>query len=259
MEPVLSGKIEELKFVSEFDRSIQECLIMKSRSIPASGIVIYLHGATNHKEQGFNREIFNGTFGRLQDFLHDKNFVYVCPEYRGDSWMNHAAECDIKQLTGMLKREFRTEKMFIMGGSMGGTSALIFTTRNPDLVSGVLALCPATDMKKLYYQWVGTERDFLAKTIEVAYGGSPEKNPEEYIKRSAIHQIEKFRSIPTAIVHGDADMLISVEHSRLLINKALVRGIKLLYHEIKAGDHDSPIRDFEIVEKALLWLFSKGQ
>ncbi|MCX7705620.1 MAG: prolyl oligopeptidase family serine peptidase [bacterium] len=126
-------------------------------------------------------------------------------------------------------------------------------------ISAVLAPCPATDMRKLYYQWVNMGKDVLAKTIENAYGGTPEMMPHEYRKRSAIYHVKKFHSIPVAIIHGDADMLIPVEHSRTFVKRASKFGIKPLYCEIKDGDHDSPVRDFKIIEKTLLWLISKWQ
>lgn len=260
MESVLSGKFEEINFISEFDRTSQKYLIMKSKEIPARGIVIFLHGATHHCQQGFDSLIFNGSFARIKNFLYQRNYVYVSPEYRGDSWMNQAAEYDLRQLIGILNSDFRTDRTFVIGGSMGGTASLIFSCRNNHLVSGVLALCPATDMKKLYFQWAGTGRDFLARTIESAYGGTPETNPYEYEKRSVINHIECFRGKNVAIIHGTADDLIPVSHSRNFVRKAINSGIRIFYQEIKNGDHDSPIKDYTIVEKALLWLmFSQEQ
>ncbi len=162
----------------------------------------------------------------------------------------------MKQLIGLLKKEFETEKVFMAGGSMGGTSSLIFSAKNPDLISGILALCPATDMRKLYYQWRASAKDFLAGTIEFAYGGTPETIPEEYEKRSVINYVEVLHSKPVAITHGDADNLIDVEHSRSFVIKASDCGVKVFYHEIKDGDHDSPVKDFGVVERPLLWLLS---
>ena len=246
--------IEQITFVSGFDGTEQTYLIRKPASFQYQGIVIFLHGATNHQEQGLNRQIFNGTFGKLQDYFMGKNYVYVCPEYRGDSWMNQEAEYDLRFLIEQLTKDFRTSRVLLMGGSMGGTSSLIFATRNPHLVSSCLALCPATDMKKLYYFWHGTERDFLAKTIEIAYGGTPEKRSEQYKERSGIYFVEKLRSMPVAIIHGDMDMVIPVEHSREFVEKAKQTGVRIFYQEIKGGDHDSPIMDFAIVKKAIDWL-----
>ncbi|MCM8828449.1 MAG: prolyl oligopeptidase family serine peptidase [Candidatus Omnitrophica bacterium] len=252
----MSEKIINVSFISTFDRTRQTYLMQKPINSKCCGIFIYLHGATNHQEQGFDREIFNGTFARLQDFLYESNYVYVCPEYRGDSWMNEPAESDMKQLIGFLKEKFNTVNIFIAGGSMGGTGSLIFTARNTHLVSGVLALCPATDITELYFSWSNPDKDFLARTIESAYEGDPEKVPDEYRRRSAIYLVERFHSIPLAIIHGDADMLIPVEHSRSFVKKAIDCGIRIFYREIKGGDHDSPVKDFNLIKEALIWIMS---
>ncbi|MCM8788534.1 MAG: alpha/beta hydrolase-fold protein, partial [Candidatus Omnitrophica bacterium] len=157
----MSEEIIDVSFNSTFDGTRQTYLMQKPRNSKCAGIFIYLHGATKHQEQGFNREIFNGTFARLRDFLYKKNYVYVCPEYRGDSWMNEPAEQDLKQIIVSLKEKFNTGNTYIMGGSMGGTGSLIFAARNSQLVSGVLALCPATDMTELYCSRINSDKDFL--------------------------------------------------------------------------------------------------
>lgn len=258
MEPVLHIQIEKLNFVSDFDKTSQPYLIMKPENPIPDGIVIYLHGATNHMEQGFNTTIFNGTFSRLQNLLYKKNYIYVCPEYRGDSWMNEAAESDIVQLVNILKKNFKTQKVYIMGGSMGGTSSLIFSTRHPELVSGVLAMCPATDMERLYNDWSKDNYKNLAYGIEIAYGGKPLTRENEYKNRSSIKHIEKLKNKPVAIIHGDKDALISVEHSRLFVKEAKKKNVKIFYYEIKNGDHDSPVKDFAILKTALLKIISES-
>jgi len=246
--------VNEVIFVSPFDGLKQSYLIKKPKSSIYHGIAICLHGATNHQCQGMDRNIFNGTFGHIQDYFEKNNYVYVCPEYRGDSWMNNAAESDIFYLINRLKSEFKTGNVILMGGSMGGTSALIFSTRHPDIVSGVFAMCPATDMEKLYYQWIFGNQKHLAYGIEVAYGGGPEHKKIEYTKHSSIRHIKKLKNKPVAIIHGNSDNLISVEHSRDFVNKAEKTGIKIFYQEIENGDHDSPVKRFSFIEKALLWL-----
>ncbi|HQL65658.1 MAG TPA: hypothetical protein PLS78_07365, partial [bacterium] len=84
--------VEEVIFVSPFDGLTQSYLIKKPQGSICYCIAICLHGATNHQHQGMDRNIFNGTFGYIQDYFQKNNYVYVCPEYRGDSWMNNAAE-----------------------------------------------------------------------------------------------------------------------------------------------------------------------
>ncbi len=252
----MKKEVEEITFVSHFDGSKQRYLIRKSEYFACNGIAIYLHGATNHQQQGFDRNIFNGTFGHIQEYFEKNKYTYVCPEYRADSWMNKAAELDMVQLISNLKTEFKTNRIILMGGSMGGTSCLIFTTRHPELVSGVLAMCPATDMEKLYYEWVGGDQNqkHLAYGIELAYGGPPESIKIEYTGRSSIKHINALKNNPIAIIHGDSDQVIPVEHSRKFVKESEKKGVKIFYQEIRNGNHDSPVMQFSFIKKALLWL-----
>jgi dipeptidyl aminopeptidase/acylaminoacyl peptidase len=247
--------MEKRIFISGYDRTIQEYLLEAPRAIPAGGILIYLHGATNHLDQGMNEEIFGGAFKFLKSWAKSRNFVYVCPEYRGDSWMNDAAQQDIALLLSLLREEFFAHRIIIVGGSMGGTSALIFAARWPGLLKGVIALCPATDMAVLYRVWEngsGIQPD-LARGIKSAYGGDPGDMPEKYRALSSINSVEKLARVPLYLIHGDADALISVEHSRNLIGKLVLHNADFQFEIIPGGDHDSPVAP-EHLKKALAWI-----
>ena len=114
---------------------------------------------------------------------------------------------------------------------MGATSALIFATRNPEKIDGVIALCPATDVAEMY--------PIFADEIGLSYGGSPEAAPAEYIARRSRDHTTKLTGKRVAIVHGDADAIIPVTHSRALTHP--LKSENLLYIEIPGGDHDAPI------------------
>lgn len=246
--------INEGIFVSPFDGSKQSYLIRRSEHPMCRGIAIFLHGATHHKQQGFDRSVFNGTFGCIQEYFEKNKYTYVCPEYRSDSWMSKVAESDRVHFINNLKTEFKTNNVILVGGSMGGTSCLIFSTRHPEIISGVLAMCPATDMEKLYYEWTEGNQKYLAYGIERAYGGTPLCIKTEYRRRLSIRHIRALKNKPVALIHGDSDILISVEQSRIFVKEAKKKGVKIFYQEIGKGDHDFPIRQFTFVRKALSWL-----
>ena len=67
--------------------------------------------------------------------------IYVSPDYRAKtSWMGPKAEADVVQIIRDLKKRHRIGRVFITGGSMGGTAALTFAALHPDLVAGVASL-----------------------------------------------------------------------------------------------------------------------
>ena len=166
----------------------------------------------------------------------------MSPENRGNSWMCAAAEADLEEQLAVLRARFRTSRTIIAGGSMGGAAALIYASHHPDTVDGVVALCPATDMRELHRDMSSREElifRHLARSIEVAYGGTPEQVPEEYAYRSPVCQVSRL-TMPVVVRHGDADPILSPEHPRRLVAALRAQGTPVIYDEIPGGDHDAP-------------------
>lgn len=147
--PIVPGIVER-RFVSSWDGSVQSFL-EKDFGADASGLaLVCLHGAIAHQDQGMTAGIYENAFGRWAEELKQRKALYVCPEYRGGSWMGPAAESDLREiLRGMRSSGFQG-KLLLADGSMGGTSALIFASRFPEEIDGVLALCPATDTAAMF-------------------------------------------------------------------------------------------------------------
>jgi pimeloyl-ACP methyl ester carboxylesterase len=237
-------------FVSGHDGTAQEYLIEVPEARRARAVVIYLHGATNHLDQGMDDVIFEGTFGFMKAWARGRGCAYACPEYRGDSWMNAAAESDVARLVELLGAEFATGDILMVGGSMGGTAALIFAGRRPGMLRAAVAFCPATDMAQLYLTW---ESSALAGGFRAAYGGTPDTAPGVYRERSSINLAGALARQPVYILHGEQDTLIPVQHSRLLARELVRQGAEFHYEEIPGGTHNSLITP-GYLEKALTWV-----
>ncbi len=232
------------RFVSEFDGLQDRYIIEHPAEQPTGPLVFYLHGGMSHAEQGFCDE-YDWCFRKLRNEVMARNGVYVSPEYRGNSWMSAAAEADVVQLVRDIKEDFGLDRVVLTGGSMGGTSVLIHASHRPETVDGVVALCPATDMKALWTDLAGRRQpmfDILAGSIVDAYGGTPAQVPEEYAYRSSVEQV-KHLTMPIAMRHGDADDLLPAWHSRWLVAALRNRGTPVRYDEIPGGGHDSPTVD----------------
>jgi pimeloyl-ACP methyl ester carboxylesterase len=234
--PIAAGIVQH-EFKSSFDGSAQTFL-EKDFGDEDSGVnrlvFVYLHGALSHQEQGVTAGIYNGSFEKWGAELARRNAVYVCPEYRGNSWMGPAAEADVLDILCLLTKRFPGRRLILSGGSMGGTSALIFASRHPKAVDGVISLCPATDPALMF--------GVFPEHFVESYGGSPEKVPQVFSDRTSRNRIEALASLPMAIVHGSADAIIGVDHSRILVSQLRERGALCHYTEIPEGDHDSPLQ-----------------
>jgi len=149
---------------------------------------------------------------------------------------------DLTALLCYLSEEHQARKFILASGSMGGTSNLIYAALHPEMVSGVVALCPATDLAS-YCDWCrayqsGVWRE-IYDAIVLAYGGSPADVPDVYAAHSALNGADRLK-MPVAVVHGTADEIIPVSQSRRFAG-AKANSSSFLYIEIPDGDHDSPI------------------
>lgn len=233
--PVAPG-IREEGLISPVDGTRQTWLALElGHPSPESAplLAVYLHGALSHQEQGMTAGIYHNAFGRLVKWLQRRSSVYLCPEYRGNSWMGPAAERDVVEILCRARARWRPARTLLIGGSMGGTSALIFAARHPEMLDGVLAFCPATDPAEMFARFPDHFRE--------GYGGSPEEAPEVYRERTTRFAAERLARLPLAIVHGSADAVVPIHHSRRLVAELRRQGACFRYEEIPGGDHDSPL------------------
>jgi pimeloyl-ACP methyl ester carboxylesterase len=128
--------------------------------------------------------------------------IIASPEYRGKtSWMGPKAESDVLQMISEIKTHYHIGKVFICGTSMGGTGALTFVARHPELVDGVVA------MNALANHLEFDTAEGLAKVIQESFGGTKQQIPLEYKRRSAEYWPERF-TMPLALTAGAKDTLL---------------------------------------------------
>ena len=234
-------------FFSRFDGAVQRYLLAlpsPERGRPA-GLVIYLHGYGSDRRQGMSPENFGGSFTRLRTELDRRAIAYATLDYRAPAgWMGPAAECDLTQLMDLLTAQLGCSRIWLMGGSMGGSSALGYAVLHPERLSGVVGLCASMDMADSWRRNHADEDKFsqeLAESIRKSFGGTPEELPELYKSRSVLPNCKKLARMPVVLSYGDQDGKSTVMGNREL-KQALDRlHIRVLRKEIPGGDHDSPV------------------
>jgi pimeloyl-ACP methyl ester carboxylesterase len=180
----------------------------------------------------------------MRDVALEHSMIYVSPDYRAaTSWMGPKAEADVVQIINGPKRAYRVGRVFVCGGSMGGSSALTFTALHPDLVDCVVCLNGTANH---------IEYDQFQDAIRESFGGTKQEKLDEYKKRSAEYWPERL-TMPVAITAGGKDTTVppasTVRLARVL--EKLGRPVLLILRE--DGGHATNYEDtkaaFEYVIK----------
>ena len=223
-------------FVSKLDNSKQQYIELLPDKFDAAKqhdlmIALHGHGSDRNQYAKDKRDECKGA----RDVAEKHNMIFVSPDYRAPtSWMGPKAEADVVQLLEELKKKYKIGKVIFVGGSMGGTSVLIFASLHPGLVDGVSAQNPMANMVE-YTNF----QDAIAKS----YGGDKKNRPEEYKKRSAELNYKNLK-MPVAITTGGKDTAVPPESALRLAKllKELEPANILLLHRENTG-HSTNYKD----------------
>jgi predicted esterase len=172
-------------------------LPVKFQSAESHDLLIALHGHGSDRWQFVKQE--RGECKASRDFAAKHDLIYVSPDYRAKtSWMGPKAESDVVQIILDLRKQHHIGRVFLCGGSMGGTSALAFTALHPELIHGVAAMNGTANF---------LEYTEFQDAISESFGGSKVTIPNEYKKRSAEYWPERF-TMPVALSTGGQDKLV---------------------------------------------------
>lgn len=212
---------------------------------PATGILVNLHGHYSDEYQMMTEGIYQDAFGKLRRECLRRNWVYVTAWYGGNTWMGPLGEAGLADLIGVLKQHWPGVPVYLQGGSMGGSSTLVFAVRRPELLAGVIARCPASDIAA-YYDWAvaraaaNTTLRNIGDAIRLHYTVDGHDLRAELELRSALRHADRL-TMPVHLCHGSADALIPVDWTRQLAARLKELGRKVQYEEIEGGGHDSPV------------------
>ena len=239
--------LQDLSFRASLDGTEQRYMAIEPPQRAADGmdVLICLHGHGSDRHQF--AENARGECRAARDVASARGMLFISPDYRGrTSWMGPAAESDMLDLIAHLRHERSVRRVFLCGGSMGGTGALTFTARHPEAVSGVTAFNPLAD--HLSYT-------NFQSAIAASFGGDKKKAYTEYRSRSALYFPERF-TMPVSITIGGRDRSVPPDSAR-----ALAKEIERLYpgkvylDEVPGRGHET---DYAASVKALNEMFARA-
>jgi len=240
-EPVIKKPvIEDVVFKASCDGSDQRYVLLLPvgfQAEQAHDVLIALHGHGSDRWQ-FIRDPRDETRG-AREVATQHGMLFVSPDYRAKtSWMGPKAEADLVQIIGELRKKHRVARVFVCGGSMGGSSALTFGALHPELVAGIASMNGTAN----HLEYAGFQ-----EAISESFGGAKAAIPEEYKKRSAEYWPERL-TMPVAMTTGGKDTAVPPQSCQRLagILQQLGRDVLIIHRE--NGGHATGIED----TKALL-------
>ena len=209
--------------------------------------VIVLHGHGSGGDQILLRRNYRPWLEKFRS----EGMNVLAPNLRGNAWMCPAAVADLAALIRKGKAQYGWRRIFFVSGSMGGTGALIFALRHPELADGVAALGAATDLQR-FARWCSAQTvppaGSIREAIEAHYGKA------DYELHNVCSHAGDL-TMPVYYAHGGADRIIPVSEARSL-RDLLTAAAKndFRYVEIPEGDHDSPL---QLAGEALAYLLEQ--
>jgi len=229
------GDHVDVEFKADADGSSQRYVEMLPQDFQPTtpcDVLIALHGHGSDRWQYVKDE--RDECKAARDFAARHAMIMVSPDYRAKtSWMGPQAEADLVQIIALLRNKYRIRKVFLAGGSMGGTSVLIFSTLHPELVTGISSQNGTANM--LDYQ-------NFPDVITASYGGNKQQQPEEYRKRSPELVPEKF-TMPVAFTVGGKDGSVPPDSVRRLAARLQAMKREVLLIDRKDTGHTTNYED----------------
>ena len=233
--PMVAGEPNEVVFKAKVDGTEQRYVEILPPGFDANQthhLMIALHGHGSDRWQ-FIRDN-RGECKGARDVATRHGMIFVSPDYRAKtSWMGPKAEADMVQLIGELRQRHKVGKIYLVGGSMGGTGALIFTALHPDLIAGVCSLNGTANL---------VEYEKFQDAITASFGGTKKQIPEEYKKRSAEFWPEKF-TMPVACTTGGKDDVVPPQSVLRLLGQLKQDGRNVLSLHRENGGHSTNYGD----------------
>lgn len=231
--------IEDRAFIATCDNSEQHYVLLLPVGFQPDqphDLLIALHGHGSDRWQFVRDPRDEARAAREVAAKHQ--MLFVSPDYRArTSWMGPKAEADVVQIIAALRQRHRIARVFVCGGSMGGTAALAFGALHPELVAGVASMNGTANL----LEYAGFQ-----EAISESFGGAKAAIPEEYKKRSAEYWPERL-TMPVAMTTGGNDKLVPPQSCQRLggVLKLLGRDVLLIHRE--QGGHATNFEDSQAI------------
>jgi pimeloyl-ACP methyl ester carboxylesterase len=110
------------------------------------------------------------------------------------------------------------QRIYAVGGSMGGQETLLLVGRHPGLLAGAVAFDSVTDFFRRYgdFALLGRKGTALQALARVEVGGTPATTPEAYRLRSPQHWLDQIAKsgVPLQVWWSDTDEIVTGQENQ---------------------------------------------
>ncbi len=163
-------------------------------------------------------------------------FAVICPGGMGrrlplHSWGWQGQIADLARMPEIIRAtlpwlRIDRQRIYAVGGSMGGHETLLLIGQYPDLLAGAVAFDSVTNFYLRYHQFARSPRGRSAQAFaRLEVGGTPRTNPRGYVLRSPTHWL------PAIARSGVPLQLWWSETDKIVIEQALQSGA--FYRELR--------------------------
>ena len=196
--------------------------------------LVNLHGHGSHGDQFFTNQDTPERIPGLE-MVKQLKLSVIAPNLRDNAWMCPAAVSDLADILNEGRKKYGFQRYYCISGSMGGTGALIFSIRHPELFAAIGVMAGVTNLRRyldfLRQGDLPIHKEILA-AIEAHY------SDPDYDLHDVSAQFAKL-TIPLFFAHGEADQLMPVTEMYDLRDKLRDRP-DAVFRSIPDGDHNSP-------------------
>ncbi|HWL07522.1 MAG TPA: alpha/beta fold hydrolase [Planctomicrobium sp.] len=228
------AELVDVTFAARVDGTEQRYVLIEPdvASLSPPDLLIALHGHGSDRWQ-FAKNT-RDECRAARDIASRYGMIYVSPDYRAKtSWMGPQAEADLIQIIRELKAKYTINRVFLCGGSMGGSSALTFAALHPELINGVAAMNPTANH---------LEFQNFQPAIASSFGGTKLEIPDEYKKRSAEYWPERL-TMPIGLTTGGNDTVVPPASAQRLADVLQQLNHPVLLIHRKDGGHSTTYED----------------
>ena len=190
-------------------------------SVPVSILQTQRPGKCVMYNRGGNRDFGISEDDTTAKFCVVCNRIVIASQYRGGGGSEGEDQFggddlhDVINLIDLCEKQFTFIDMddFCVAGASRGGVMTYPAARQDSRIKRIIAMGAITDLIASY-----EDRDDMKTVLEETIGCTPQENPEEYKKRSAVYWADEIK-IPVLMFHGKYDKKVSYEQAEELYEK----------------------------------------